>query len=262
MKTTKDDENWPKSPFPQEESRSESRRRLAEVTDKWKAEEEEFMQQMMRNRQTTNNLRRTSSTAISGDHHKNSNLNKSNTVIDKHSTPESKATVEARQMQQGLPSVDSAKTCNNPNAQNPPCPPTNLSQICDKYNGGKFETCFQACKKSVCCTHDSKRKAALTCAETAPNCENWIPCYIVWWKLADTVGPAPYLRVSQTDDFFNLDVNFIKEEMNLAYENDIEEDIKFYEQWFGRFIDDDNKEDIDDAMFEVKENWDLHANKI
>jgi hypothetical protein len=37
------------------------------------------------------------------------------------------------------------------------------------------------------------------------NCAQYAPCYIVWWKLHDTVGPATQLQVEQNaDDFFDL----------------------------------------------------------
>ena len=29
-------------------------------------------------------------------------------------------------------------------------------------------------------------------------------CYIAWWKLADTIGPAIYLKVEQDDDFYDI----------------------------------------------------------
>eukprot|EP00985_Skeletonema_marinoi_P001268 scaffold514_cov121-Skeletonema_marinoi.AAC.7 len=46
----------------------------------------------------------------------------------------------------------------------------------------------------------------------APNCNtdencaqyNW--CYIAWWKLQDTIGPALFLRIEQNaDEWFDID---------------------------------------------------------
>ena len=96
----------------------------------------------------------------------------------------------------------------------------------------------------VCCTHASTRKNAQTCAETAVNCEFWIPCYIVWWKLSDTVGPATFLRMIQEDDFFNIDIQYIRDEYNEVDGVNT----PFYEQWFQRFVDDDVI-DFDDLVF-------------
>ena len=46
------------------------------------------------------------------------------------------------------------------------CPPddNSLPITCDKYNGGNFEDCFQTCKPSFCCTHDSRARISLSCA--------------------------------------------------------------------------------------------------
>ena len=101
----------------------------------------------------------------------------------------------------------------------------------------------------VCCTHDSTRSDAQTCADTAVNCEFWIPCYIVWWKLADTVGPATFLRLDQEDDFFNIDLDYIRNDFNSA------NNYLFYAQWFNRFVDDDYYY-MDDSVFGDPTRWD------
>lgn len=249
MLNTKDEEDWPITPFDTNDINStKSRRRLSDFSDRWDAEEKEFMQELRMKRKMPQNNPQTSSLRR-GDSTQKAKLE--NTMIEAKKDNE-----VSRQMQ--LPPV--SKTCNDPSATDVPCPPRNISQICDKYNNGNFEDCFQTCKPSVCCTHDSKRALTRSCAETAPNCENWIPCYIVWWKLSDTVGPAPFLRLVQEDDFFNVDVNYIKEEINFADENNNVADILFYDQWFNRFIDDDEN-DLDDRMFEKEDLWIEYSNK-
>jgi len=30
------------------------------------------------------------------------------------------------------------------------------------------------------------------------------PCYIVWFKLHDTIGPAPYLRLDDNEAFYDV----------------------------------------------------------
>lgn len=45
---------------------------------------------------------------------------------------------------------------------------------------------------------------------TDVNCAQYAVCYIVWWKLHDTIGPATQLRLEQTDDFFDVDADFVE----------------------------------------------------
>jgi len=45
---------------------------------------------------------------------------------------------------------------------------------------------------------------------TDVNCAQYSYCYIVWWKLADTIGPAIYLRLEQTEGFFDVDPDEIE----------------------------------------------------
>uniref|UniRef100_A0A7S1VWT1 Calmodulin n=1 Tax=Grammatophora oceanica TaxID=210454 RepID=A0A7S1VWT1_9STRA len=99
-----------------------------------------------------------------------------------------------------------------------PCAPDNLPQICDKYDEndlGKFSECFEACTPSFCCIHDAKNTApnenfiSPNC-NTDVNCAQYACCYIVWWKLHDTIGQAQALRLEQTDDFFDVDADFIE----------------------------------------------------
>lgn len=42
------------------------------------------------------------------------------------------------------------------------------------------------------------------------NCAQYAYCYIVWWKLHDTIGPATQLRVEQNDDFYDVESDFIE----------------------------------------------------
>jgi len=99
-----------------------------------------------------------------------------------------------------------------------------ISEICDKYNRdfGSFRSCMDACAPSFCCIHD-----ALPPPEDGPstgtnfiaphcnldeNCPQYTYCYIVWWKLHDTIGPALYLRLSQDDQFFDIEEEDIQED--------------------------------------------------
>jgi len=96
-----------------------------------------------------------------------------------------------------------------------PCAPTNLDQMCDKYdsnNQGKFSLCFNACIPSFCCIHDAPpatNSIAPNC-NTDSNCAQYASCYIVWWKLHDTIGPATQLIIEQNDDFFDVPNDFIQ----------------------------------------------------
>jgi len=130
------------------------------------------------------------------------------------------------------------------------CPPddNSLPVLCDKYNGGNFEECFQTCKPSFCCTHDGGSMKSLSCADDF-NCRYWTPCYIAWWKISDTIGPATFPRLTQTDDFFNVGKSYIADEIKFI------ENESFYAEVFGRFKDDDVV-DADDIYFVDPSNWD------
>jgi hypothetical protein len=45
---------------------------------------------------------------------------------------------------------------------------------------------------------------------TDSNCAQYASCYIVWWKLHDTIGPATQLIIEQNDDFFDVPNDFIQ----------------------------------------------------
>jgi hypothetical protein len=52
----------------------------------------------------------------------------------------------------------------------------------------------------------------------------------------------------QNDDFFNVDIQYIRDEYNEV------ELVPFYESWFQRFIDDDDI-DLDDLAFLDEDLW-------
>jgi hypothetical protein len=184
-----------------------------------------------------------------------------------------------RKNQEVLPPV--SVNCTNPTFESLPCPDESLPQICDKYNNGNLEECFELCKKSVssriysflsiysfsfllnntkmpflsrsqfCCTHDSDASTKGKSCADEDNCKNYIPCYIVWWKLSDTVGPATFFRLPGSRnflDFFNVDVDFIKAELNIdpAISN-FRSDYQFH------YTNDDV--DLDDKVFALEDNW-------
>ena len=103
-----------------------------------------------------------------------------------------------------------------------PCAPDNLQSLCDKYDrvNGSFRACLDACKRAFCCIHDAPKDLNLppnqarlqvvsNCNED-PNCAQYNYCYIAWWKLHDTVGPALFLRVEQDDDFYDIEAGEIQ----------------------------------------------------
>mmetsp|Transcript_6633 Transcript_6633/g.14708 ORF Transcript_6633/g.14708 Transcript_6633/m.14708 type:complete len:432 (+) Transcript_6633:231-1526(+) len=107
-------------------------------------------------------------------------------------------------------------SCPNAGALGVPCAPNNLSALCNKYDRkrGSFRTCLEACAPAFCCIHDAppdKNFLAPNC-NTDENCPQYNYCYIAWWKLHDTVGPALFLRVEQDDEFFDMDAEEIQED--------------------------------------------------
>lgn len=82
------------------------------------------------------------------------------------------------------------------------CPEQSLKAVCDPGNEevyprgdsrageriASFKDCYQMCKPSFCCIHDSlSKEVAPSCAEEYENCPMWYPCYVIWWKLHDTL---------------------------------------------------------------------------
>lgn len=82
-----------------------------------------------------------------------------------------------------------------------------LYEKCNKYfPNSSFRACYESCKPSFCCIHDADRTLnyySPNC-NTDENCAQYAYCYIVWWKLHDTIGPAPYIHPAQDDDFFDM----------------------------------------------------------
>ena len=122
-----------------------------------------------------------------------------------------------------------------------PCPSVDLRKVCDKYDDdGSFRECLEACEPSFCCIHDALSPPAPNSNYLAPscnedvNCAQYSYCYIAWWKLADTIGPAIYLRLEQNDDFFDVEAGEIQgeqtgpfyQQFTLHHFNDVDEVIE------------------------------------
>ena len=87
-----------------------------------------------------------------------------------------------------------------------PCAPKNLGAMCNKFDdASSFRSCFEACKPSFCCIHDAVGNDIAVPCKDDENCPQYAYCYIVWWKLHDTIGPALYLQMEQSDDFFDIE---------------------------------------------------------
>lgn len=70
-----------------------------------------------------------------------------------------------------------------------PCAPSDLAQTCDKFDKrSSFRRCLEACRPSFCCIHDAKNNDRAVPCRDDENCAQYSYCYIVWWKLHDTVG--------------------------------------------------------------------------
>ena len=140
---------------------------------------------------------------------------------------------------------DETHHCLDPDSDVLPCAPDDLEDACDKYHGGDFRSCYMACKPAFCCIHDSTSHIFSPSCSQEANCPQYNSCYIVWWKLHDTVGPANYLSVEQVDDFFNMDFD--------AIQQDLQNDPSFFGQLFGHHFDVD---DIpSDDKFVDPNNW-------
>eukprot|EP00559_Dactyliosolen_fragilissimus_P004705 CAMPEP_0184861752 /NCGR_PEP_ID=MMETSP0580-20130426/6361_1 /TAXON_ID=1118495 /ORGANISM="Dactyliosolen fragilissimus" /LENGTH=276 /DNA_ID=CAMNT_0027359349 /DNA_START=157 /DNA_END=987 /DNA_ORIENTATION=- len=138
--------------------------------------------------------------------------------------------------------------CPDPTAANLPCPTEDIDRKCDKYNGGDFLECYFECKISFCCIHDSKSQTYSPSCSDEPNCPAYNPCYIIWWKLHDTIGPANFLRLPQSENFFQgADFQFILDELNDP------NDTVFFQQLFGHHFDSE-EEPVDDQIQDPS-NW-------
>jgi hypothetical protein len=138
------------------------------------------------------------------------------------------------------------KRCYPKNSTIVPCPEPDLAATCDKYNpDSSFSACFEKCVDSFCCIHDSQATRSLSCSKEY-NCNFYKPCYIVWFKLHDTIGPAPYIRLKQSEAFY--DVN--DDDFNQL----IQDDPEFYNQFLGHhFMTDDLP--LTDDTFVNPDNW-------
>lgn len=135
--------------------------------------------------------------------------------------------------------------CPDLDSKTVPCAHPELPKMCDKYNGGDFKSCYEHCKPSFCCIHDSEsEKYSPSCSRSA-NCVQYSACYIVWWKLHDTVGPANYIHTKQDDDFYNMKFS--------EFQEDLAEDKEFLAQLFGHHFDSEDAP-TDDKFVDTK-NW-------
>jgi hypothetical protein len=127
-----------------------------------------------------------------------------------------------------------------------PCPVPDLAALCDKYNSlASFSKCYAQCIDAFCCIHDSEANRSPTCAKDF-NCRFFKPCYIVWFKLHDTIGPAPFLRLDQNEAFFDVNDDDFKQV--------IENNPEFYQQFYGHhFLTDDLP--LTEATFVDPNNW-------
>lgn len=105
----------------------------------------------------------------------------------------------------------STAKCPDEDSTTLPCPNVDIWEKCDKYNGGDFLSCFYACKPSFCCIHDSKSiNYSPSCSKSNANCPLYSPCYIVWWYLHDSIGPATFANFQwgrQKEAFYDNSFN-------------------------------------------------------
>jgi len=136
--------------------------------------------------------------------------------------------------------------CPNSGSEGVPCAPDNLPLLCNKYNreDGSFRDCLDACKPGFCCIHNAPRDLnwySPNC-NTDENCAQYNWCYIAWWKLQDTIGPALFLRIEQNaDEWFDID--------NEEIESDVTGN-EFFEAFLLHFFGDIDKV-IEDGTVDV-----------
>lgn len=101
-----------------------------------------------------------------------------------------------------------------------PCAPANIQEVCNKYDrdNGSFSACMEMCEPSICCIHDASRTLNFLASNcnTDENCDQYAYCYIAWWKLHDTIGPALFLRVEQDDEFYDMNAEDIDPENSVG----------------------------------------------
>ena len=82
-----------------------------------------------------------------------------------------------------------------------------LQELCDIYGEyGSFRECLKICRPSYCCVHDAPRDNDVitpSCLDDE-NCPQYSSCSVVWWKFADTAGPAIYFSLEQDNAFFDM----------------------------------------------------------
>ena len=106
------------------------------------------------------------------------------------------------------------------------CPDPMINEYCDMYNPlQNFNKCFNICKPAFCCIHDSKSLTVSPSCSKAPNCRAYSPCYVIWWRLHDTVGPATFFRNGGTGF---VDMQYISYQLKSN-----ETFVKFNNQLFG-----------------------------
>ena len=127
-----------------------------------------------------------------------------------------------------------------------PCPNPELAAICDKYNPvALFSKCYADCVDAFCCIHDSEATRSPSCSKDV-NCQFFKPCYIVWFKLHDTIGPAPFLRLKQNEAFYDINDD--------DFQKVIQDNAAFYDQFLGHhFLTDDLP--LTDETFVNPANW-------
>jgi hypothetical protein len=130
------------------------------------------------------------------------------------------------------------------------CPDPDLPLHCDKYNPlSSFKQCYADCIDAFCCIHDSTATRSKSCSKE-PNCQFYHPCYIVWWKLHDTIGPAPWLRLQQDETFYDVNDDEFRQELV--------DNPDFKNQFYGHhFMDDDLP--LTEETFRNEDNWDPAA---
>lgn len=184
-------------------------------------------------------------------HTNNKAKERSSTTMDRHHKPALDTVHRKAADQQTQFSLDNpfSPNCTDPNADLE-CPPEDLPQKCDRYNGGTMEDCYERCTVSFCCIHDSKSQFQSPSCSRQLNCKNWAPCYIVWWKLHDTIGPENFVRVAQNEPFYNINLQTILDDNTVDNGADV---TPFYRQWFFHHFDDDTFQTND--FVENPANW-------
>lgn len=119
-----------------------------------------------------------------------------------------------------------------------PCPNIDIWNKCDKFNGGDFLSCFRACKASFCCIHDSKSVNYSPSCSSNSHCPFYSPCYIVWWYLHDSIGPATFANFQwyrQKEPFYENSFNVTE------WRKELNESPNFFAQFYGHHFDKESR---------------------